>query len=131
MKQRAFVMIELGWQQNRLPLRIRESPAWHPKYCGSGASAGDLVRVPRVPGPSRGEAWLAARIREDLGRIAQLLDLLDDAPFETIQIVGKPGICRQANVDTTYYFLSTIANKGFPAHFSYREMWVAKGITSA
>jgi hypothetical protein len=61
------------------------------RTCFPGKSVNLDRGIPRrVPGPSRGQAWLSARVCENLGRITQLFDLLDDSPFEPIQVIGKP-----------------------------------------
>jgi hypothetical protein len=68
-KQRAFVMIEFGRQQNLFPIRISKSPTRHPKYRGTRTSARDLIGIARMPRSSGSEPGLSARVCENLGHI--------------------------------------------------------------
>ena len=109
----ALVMIEFGREQNRSRRSVLRSlcvgggqiwlfdlkdPPRHPENGRRDATPGDFIGVPGVPSLGRSEARFAFRISEDFRRIAEFLDLLDDSPFELIEILGQPRVGRQANV---------------------------------
>jgi hypothetical protein len=91
-------MVKLGGQEHRLPLLILKLPARHAEHRGACASACNLIRVSRMPRPCGSEARLPSRVRKDFWRVTQFFDLVDDAPFEPIQVFWQPMVGRQTNI---------------------------------
>src|SRR5215470_7668836 len=92
-------MIELSRKKGWLAIGILERPPGHPEHRGANAASRDVIGVAGIPRLRRCQPRLASWVGEDLRRVAELLDLLDDAPLEIVDVLWQPRISRQADVN--------------------------------
>src|SRR5262249_20191126 len=97
--KRTLVVVKFRGQENGLPLCVLEPPTRQSKECGAGASTRDVVSIAGVPRFGGCQGVAPPRVGEDLGGIPKLFDFFHDSPFEPIDILGKPWISGQTNVD--------------------------------